>query len=125
MRPLAKLCVQDAGRTPKKITADLEEDEEEDDLCLLFFLDLCLLSDWSLRDGLVCEECLSFNLRVLGDSTIMLRSDICEKSGSSGNIILLDVVGFGNSCANECSDSYYYCHYWVVCVHYSSNDDCL
>ena len=35
--------------------ADLEGDEE-DDLCLLFFLDLCLLLDWSLRDGLVCEE---------------------------------------------------------------------
>ena len=34
----------------------------------------------------------------------MLGSDICKKSSSSGNIILLDVAGFGNSCGNECSE---------------------
>ena len=81
------------------------EDDEEDDLCLLFFLNLCPLLDWSLRDGLVCEVCLSFDLQVLGGSTITLRSDICEKSGSSGNIILMDMAGYGNSCANVCSET--------------------
>ena len=72
--------------------------------CILFFLDLCLLLNWSLRDGLVCEDCLSFDLQVLAGSIITLGSDICEKSGSSGNIILLDVAGFGNSYVNECSE---------------------
>ena len=62
------------------------------------------MSSLDLRDGLVCEEYLSLDLYVLGGSTITLRSDICEKSGLSGNIILLDVAGFGISCANECSE---------------------
>ena len=62
----------------------LEDEEEEDDLWILFFLDLCLLLDWSLQDGTVCEECSSFDLQVLGGSIITLGSDICEKSASSG-----------------------------------------
>ena len=33
------------------------EEDEGDDLCLLFFFDLCLLLDWSLQNSLVCEDC--------------------------------------------------------------------
>ena len=72
--------------------------------CLLFFLDICLLLDWSLWDCLVWDKCLSFGLQVVGGSIITLESDICEKSFSSGNIILLEVAGFRSSWVNECSE---------------------
>ena len=43
-------------------------------------------------------------ISIIPGTVITLGSDICEKLGSSGKYILLNVAGFGNSCANECSE---------------------
>ena len=40
---------------------------------------------------------ISFDLQEFGGSINILGSDIYKKSGSSGNIILLEVAGFGGS----------------------------
>ena len=79
---------------------DLEEEETEEDLCFLLFLDLCFLLDLSLLETCpeceVCEICLLFNLQLLsGGSMTTLGSDILLKSGSRGNRTLLELfVGF-------------------------------
>ena len=73
--------------------SDLEvEIEEEDDRCLLLFLDLCSLFDWSFLEGLEIDKSFEF-----GGSIITLGSETCEKSGSSGIICLEEEAGLGSS----------------------------
>ena len=54
--------------------ADPEEEDVEDDLCLLLFLDLCFLLDWSLLEICpereACEVCLLSDLKLLSGGSM-------------------------------------------------------
>ena len=77
--------------------SDLEEEDVEDGLRLLLFLDLCLFLHRSLLEirpeREVCAVCLLSDLQLLsGGLMTTLGSDILLRSGSRGNKTLFELL---------------------------------
>ena len=98
--------------------ADLEEEELEDDLRLLLFLDLCFLLDGSLLETLpeseVCEICLLLSACAI----TTLGLDILLKSGSRGNRTLFWVRSW---VLNFMSVWVFRTQVWSICCEFQAN----